>query len=92
LAQDLPVLAQDLPVLAQDLLDPGDGLVANASTDLAQCVSSAALARQAQQGVGTCAGEPDLTGKLRRLCRRCGAGENPDSLTLDVAIGLPCLL
>ena len=68
----------------------GDGLLANASTDLAQCVSSAALARQAQQGVGTCAGEPDLTGKLRRLRRV--AGENPDSLTLDVAIGLPCLL
>jgi hypothetical protein len=80
------------PVFAQDVLDPGAGLVADASTDLPRCVSSAALAREAQQGVDTCAGEPDLTGKLRRLCRRCVAGENPDSLTLDVAIGLPCLL
>jgi hypothetical protein len=53
---------------------------------------SAALARQAQQGVGTRAGEPDLTGELGRFRRLCVTGKYPHRLTFDVAIGLPCLL
>jgi hypothetical protein len=76
------LLAHSQPVglpylLAQDLLDAGERLVrAIASTDLARCGLSCP-GSSTQQGVGTRAGQPDLTGELRHLRRRRIAGEHP---------------